>query len=282
MSDISLTPPTRTAKRAIALLTDFGADSFYVGAVKGAILAIDPDAVIIDVTHGVTRHAIAEGSFLLARVWDVFPAGTVFLAVVDPGVGGRRRNLIAATLNRFFVGPDNGLLTDLEDERGIEEVHAIRGTAVDRIRRHPPAGSTFLGRDVFAPAAAALAGGEALRRLARRVASSKRVSVPRVEIAKGAVLGAVRYVDSFGNMLTGISRAHIERALGRAALETIRVTVDNRVEIRGLRAFFAEGRRGALIALLNSWDMVELSVNGGRAIDRFAGLANVDVRVEAA
>lgn len=282
MSDPLLTPPgAAPTQGAIALLTDFGADSFYVGAMKGAILAVDPDAVIVDVTHGVTRHAIEEGSFLLSRVWDVFPPGTVFLVVVDPGVGGRRRNVIATTAGRFFVGPDNGLLTDLDEERGIESVHVIRATAVDRIRRHRPAGSTFLGRDVFAPVAAALAGREPPRRLGGRGAAPKRVAVPRVEVGKGVVRGTVRYVDSFGNMLTGISRAHIERAWRRPALERIRVTVDNRVEVRGLRGFFAEGREGELIALLNSWDMVELSVNAGRAIDRFAGLAKVDVRVDA-
>jgi S-adenosylmethionine hydrolase len=248
---------------------------------KGAILAVDPGAVIVDVTHGVTRHAIEEGSFLLSRVWDVFPPGTVFLVVVDPGVGGRRRNMIVTSAGRFFVGPDNGLVTDLEGERGIEGVHVIRTAAVERIRRHRPAGSTFLGRDVFAPVAAALAGGGSPSLLGRRGAAPKRVAVPRVDAGKGAVTGTVRYVDSFGNMLTGISRAHIERGLGRPALERIRVTVDNRVEIRGLRAFFAEGREGELIAILNSWGMVELTVNAGRAIDRFAGLAKVDVRIDA-
>ncbi len=268
-------------RRAIALLTDFGVDSFYVGAMKGAILAVDPDAAIIDVSHGVTRHSIEEGSFLLSRVWEVFPPGTVFVAVIDPGVGGRRRNLIATGMGRFFVGPDNGLITDVGEERGIDEVHAIRSTAAGRIRRHRATGSTFLGRDVFAPVAAALATGEPLRRLARRVGAARRVTIPRVTIAKDAILGSVRYVDSFGNMLTNISRAHLERTFGTPALERIAVTVDNRIEVRGLRAYFQEGREGELMAFLNSWDLVELSVNGGRAIDRFAGLARVDVRVDA-
>ena len=268
-----------TVRHPIALLTDFGSDSFYVGAMKGAILAVDPDAVITDITHSITPHSIDEGSYVLARVFDVFPVGTVFVAVVDPGVGGRRRNLLVKTAGRYVVGPDNGLLTDIDDTAGIDEVYSIRQSAAEGVRRHVAFGDTFLGRDVFAPVAVALAGGKAVGQLGRRLKAVKRIDIPRVECGKLSIAGTVRYVDRFGNMLTDISGGHIEKAFGKRPLERVGVSVDNKLVAKGIRRYFAQGREGELMAILNSWNMVELSVNGGRAADRFEGLARVDVRL---
>jgi len=268
-----------TARNPIALLTDFGSDSFYVGAMKGAILGVDPDAVIADITHSITPHSIDEGSYVLARVFDVFPVGTVFVAVVDPGVGGRRKNLIARAAGRYVVGPDNGLLTDIDDTAGIDDVYSIRQPAAEEVRKHAAFGDTFLGRDVFAPVAAALAGGKAAGQLGRRLKAVKRIDIPRVECGKQLIAGTVRYVDRFGNMLTDISGSHIEKTFGKRPLAGVGVSVDNKPVAEGIRRYFAEAREGELLALLNSWDMVELSVNGGRAADRFEGLARVDVRL---
>jgi S-adenosylmethionine hydrolase len=267
------------ARNPIALLTDFGSESFYVGAMKGAILTADPGAVVVDVTHSITPHSIDEGSYVLAHVLDVFPTGTVFAAVVDPGVGGSRRNLIAAAEGRYVVGPDNGLLTDVDRTVGLDEVYSIRRSAVERVRRHKAFGDTFLGRDVFAPIAAALAGGTPAGALGSRVKAAKRIDIPVVACGDRRVAGTVRYVDTFGNMLTNISGAHIERAFGTYPLERIGVSVDNRMVVKGIGRYFAQGRRGELMALLNSWNTVELSVNGGRAADRFEGLAHVEVRL---
>ncbi len=268
-----------TARNPIALLTDFGSDSFYVGAMKGAILAVDPDAVVVDITHSITPHSVDEGSYVLARVFDVFPMGTVFVAVVDPGVGTRRRNLIARAMNRYFVGPDNGLLTDIDSLAGIDEVYSIRQSAAARVRKHTPFGDTFLGRDVFAPVAAALAGGQPVGTLGKRVKVMKRIDIPPVECGERAITGTVRYVDRFGNMLTDISGGHIEKTFGKRPLERIGVSVDNKLVAGGIRRHFAQGREGELMALLNSWNIVELCVNGGRAADRFDGLASIDVRL---
>ncbi|MDH3217337.1 MAG: SAM-dependent chlorinase/fluorinase [Candidatus Krumholzibacteria bacterium] len=268
-------------RRAIAILTDFGVDSFYVGAIKGAILGVDPNAVMVDVSHSVAPRSIDEGSFLLARALEVFHEGTVFLAVVDPGVGGRRRNLIAKIKDRYFVGPDNGLISDVVDEWGAGTCYSIRSTAVNGIRTHQGFGKTFLGRDVFAPVAAAIAAGESVRALGRRVKGAARINLPEVELSEGQVAGSNRYVDSFGNIFTNISGHHLRKAFADHPLERIRVTVDNRVEVEGIHHYFAQGREGNLMALLNSWNLIELSVNGGRAIDRFADLATIHVRLEA-
>jgi S-adenosylmethionine hydrolase len=270
-----------TARNPIALLTDFGSDSFYVGAMKGAILAVDPDAVIVDITHSITPQSIDEGSYLLARVFDVFPIGTVFVAVVDPGVGTRRRNLIASVMDRYVVGPDNGLLTDIDSVVEIDEVRSIRQSAVARVRKHAAFGDTFLGRDVFAPVAAALARGEPVGALGSQIKVIKRIDIPRVECGKHSIEGTVRYVDRFGNMLTDISGDHIEKTFGKRSLERIGVSVDNKNVAGGIRRYFAQGRDGEFMALLNSWNIVELSVNGGRAVDRFEGLARIDVRLTA-
>jgi len=273
-----LLKPTR---KPIALLTDFGGEGFYVGAMKGAILAADPRAVVVDITHDIKPHSIDEGSYVLARVLDVFPAGTVFVAVVDPGVGGPRRNLLATAGGRYVVGPDNGLLTDVEIMCGLDEVYSIRPSAAARVRKHPAVGDTFLGRDVFAPVAAALARGTPAGALGSRVKALKMIDIPLVECGDRTIAGTVRYVDAFGNMLTDISGVHIEKTFGTRPLERIGVLVDNRPVVEGIRRYFAQGCEGELMALLNSWNMVELCVNGGRAADRFEGLARIDVRLTA-
>src|ERR1700739_4660182 len=141
----------------VTLLTDFGVDDAYVGAMKGAILTVNPKASIVDLTHGVRPFAVLQGAFLLDSAWRSFPAGTVHIAVVDPGVGGSRKAIAFRTAEHFFVGPDNGLFTFLSDPIG------------ETVELPPPpeAAPTFHGRDVFGPAAARLTVGAALSDLGR-------------------------------------------------------------------------------------------------------------------
>jgi S-adenosylmethionine hydrolase len=271
----------QTTRNVIAILTDFGSDSFYNGAMKAAILSVDPTAMIIDVTHSVSPHAITEASFLLARVFDVFAPGTVFLAVVDPGVGGDRSNLIARFAGRTVVAPDNGLISDVMLDQRCTAAFSIRPEDAERIRAHSASGSTFLGRDVLGPVAASLARGEPAESLADPIDEPVRLELPAVDIGDDVLAGNVRYIDAFGNMLTDVSGGHVERAFGKHPRDRIRVRVDDRDEIRGIGDYFSQGRPGELIAIVNSWNLVEIAVNGGSAAEQLGGSTKTRVRIKA-
>jgi len=132
----------------IAIITDFGYRDFYAGILKAVIARAAPSVRIVDVTHGIVNHAILEAGFVLERVFKYFPEGTVFLAVVDPGVGGSRRNLVFEAGGRFVVAPDNGLISDLAARVEIERCGEILEREIAPYRRHEPSGGTFLGRDI--------------------------------------------------------------------------------------------------------------------------------------
>jgi S-adenosylmethionine hydrolase len=162
----------------ITLLTDFGHLDPYAGIMKGVILGICPEARIVDLTHDVIPYQIAQAAFLLEQSWRYFPAGTIHVAVVDPGVGTARRPLLVEAGGHYFIGPDNGVLPE--------------GEAFEILVDSAPASRTFHGRDVFAPAAARLAMGE------KRV---KPVSDPvRITLERGTVL----HIDRFGNVITNL------------------------------------------------------------------------------
>jgi len=264
--------PENTVPRrsAIVTLTDFGRDSFYVGAMKAAVIAVDPHALIVDLTHGIRPFAVEEASFVLSLVFDFWGAGSVFLVVVDPGVGGDRRNLIVESANRVVVGPDNGLVSDVAARFGVDAAFAITDDGIARVRKHRPAGRTFLGRDVFAPAAAFLAAGGDPGRIADRIDGYHRLALPIVDVGKGYVRGQGRYVDDFGNILTNISRGCLQPAFGDTPLDKLRINVNNMVRVDRVVESFSTGGPGELLAVLDSWNFIELSVNQGRAADRFA------------
>ncbi|RDV81289.1 SAM hydrolase/SAM-dependent halogenase family protein [Ammonifex thiophilus] len=176
--------------RPVAFLSDFGF-SVYVGVVKGVILSLCPGARIVDLTHMVTPFAVREGAWYLLSSYSYFPEGTIFLAVVDPGVGGPRQPLAIRTQRYYFVGPDNGLLFPAAEEDGIEEVFALH--------RHLGASRTFEARDVFAPAVARLARGELLTSLGRPTTIETRLRFHR----RGRE-GEVVVIDSFGNIITNL------------------------------------------------------------------------------
>jgi S-adenosylmethionine hydrolase len=264
----------------VAVLTDFGADSFYVGVMKSVIHAVAPQAEVIDVTHTIGAHAVAEASYVLKTVFDFFRPGTVFLAVVDPGVGGARRNLVTNIGGRFVVGPDNGVLTDLVEVTAPESTHVIDENLLARFRTNRVVGRTFLGRDVFAPAAGAIASGQAPSDIGREsTATPARVDVPVVSVNDNFVSARARYVDTFGNVLTGITTAHLKRAFGSRHHDRVRAVVEG-VDVGPLCEYYGSRPAGTLMALVDSWDVVEVSVSEGRAIDRFPGRAAGEISVE--
>jgi S-adenosylmethionine hydrolase len=241
----------------VTLTTDFGLRDAYVAELKGVMLGIAHAArrplSLVDVTHEVERHDIAEGALALEAAAPFFPPGTVHLAVVDPGVGTARRGLAVAAAGHVFIGPDNGLFTpffDGDDWRAFELAEAeYRLSTVSR---------TFHGRDVFAPAAAHVASGVDPARLGPPVRDPVRLAWPEVRAVAGAVAGAVVHADRFGNLITSIHARTIEPVDADLA---IRVG-GREVPLVGTYADLSVGRPGALIG---SSGRLEIAVREGSA-----------------
>jgi S-adenosyl-L-methionine hydrolase (adenosine-forming) len=238
----------------ITLLTDFGLSDTYVGQVKGVLLSIDPQAQCVDLSHGVPAQDVRTGAFLLWSAVEAFPAGSIHLAVVDPGVGSSRRPIaVRSARGDAFVGPDNGVLVPaVERLGGNAEAVVLDRPAYWR----PRPSSTFHGRDIFAPVAARLANGVPLKELGSLVDRLERpfeIPQPRWE---GAILrGEVVHVDGFGNLVTNIHRTALPPRFD--------------VEIRGRRIamqhHYEAAGEGELLALLGSSDLLEVSVRRGNA-----------------
>lgn len=231
-------------RRIITLLTDFGTADGYVGEMKGVLLSRVPDAVIVDVTHEIPPQDVDGARLTLARVWRRFPPGTIHLVVVDPGVGTDRPALAVGSDERFLVGPDNGVLSP---------ALLIAGARVVILDVPPGASASFHGRDVFAPAAAALALGGELRSLGTDMANPRIRRTPEPQrTGDGGLLGEVIVIDRFGNAITNI--------VGVRA---------GTVEVAGLslplRRTYGEGAIGAPIAIVGSSGLIELAVRDGSA-----------------
>ncbi len=186
----------------IGLITDFGTLDHYVGAMKGAIKKENPDVDIIDITHGVDSYSITNAQYVLVASYSSFPAGTVFCIVVDPGVGSGRRALIAVNAGYVFIAPDNGLLSAVAGQGA--EVFAIDEGLF------PGASPTFHGRDIFAPAAAKLAGGALPSSLGARIHDWVKLELPAYRITDSSVCASVIHVDKFGNVVTSIPSSALE------------------------------------------------------------------------
>jgi S-adenosylmethionine hydrolase len=241
----------------ITLLTDFGLDDAYVGTLKGVILAINPRARLVDLTHAVPPQDIRRAALLLEAAWRFFPRGTVHLAVVDPGVGSARRPIAVEAGGHYFVGPDNGLLGFCFDVPGARGVRL----AESRFHRRPVS-RTFQGRDVFAPVAAHCSRGVRLAALGPALRHPVRLPAPRLRRIAGRLEGEVLLADRFGNLLTSLTR----RALrGAPAQGVLRI---GRARIRGLAGTYADRPRQALGAVIDSSGRVEVFVREGSARER--------------
>jgi S-adenosylmethionine hydrolase len=242
----------------IALLTDFGTQDPYVGAMRGAILSVCPEATLVDVLHEVPPHDVRAGALALDAAYPYYPPGTVFVAVVDPGVGSDRRAIVAAAGPFFFVAPDNGLLTFVLEVHPEARVHVL---ADPRLRREPTS-PVFHGRDLFGPAAARIAGGLALEEAGPRIDDPVRLTLPG-KVRRGERWeGSVLVVDRFGNLVTDLVEADVEAVAGsdRAELD-VRLGTARLPLVRA----YSDVPEGALCALLGSSGRVEVAANRRRA-----------------
>jgi S-adenosylmethionine hydrolase len=252
----------------IALLSDFGTRDHYAGTMKGVMIGICPDVTLLDITHDITPHDVIEGALQLAASYRYFPAGTIFLAIVDPGVGSPRRGIAAEAGDYRFVAPDNGVLTAVLRELPPKRVVEL----TERRYARPTVSRTFEGRDRFAPAAAWLAKGIQLSALGRTVTNYQQVDLPQVALGETQLGGVVLLVDRFGNLVTNIDRRTFE-AFARSQPVTLRVAGR---PIAGVVATYADIRAGEVCALFGSTEHLELAANGesaATALDAARGAA---------
>jgi S-adenosyl-L-methionine hydrolase (adenosine-forming) len=241
----------------ITLTSDFGLHDNYVGTMKGVMLRIHPEVRLIDVTHQITAQDILEASLVLDNGYRYFPVGTVHLVVVDPGVGSGRRPILVAGSEHFFVGPDNGTFTAIIDGDPGARVFELR----DRRYMLPAISDTFHGRDLFAPVAAFLARGVAPEEFGPLVTDPRRLTLPVPRIWGDQIRGEVVHIDSFGNVVSNISRADFERAVGESRF---RVLINGKV-IDRIHRTYSDQERGKALALFGSSDLLEIAVAEGRA-----------------
>lgn len=241
----------------VTLLTDFGAGSGYPAQMKGVLLGLCPEARIVDLSHEVPAYRILVGQALLRDAVPAFPAGTIHLAVVDPGVGGARRGLVVVGGERWaghlFVGPDNGLLWPFT--RG-GRVYELENPELRRAVVAP----TFHGRDVFAPAAAHLALGVPPERFGPEVADPVKLQPPRVRHEGGAVVGEIVHVDAFGNLISNLDLEDLPPGEPGA----LRVSVGGRT-LQGVQRTYSAAPAGELLALIGSAGFLEVAVREGSA-----------------
>ena len=238
----------------ITLTTDFGPGPF-VGLMKGVILGICPEAVLVDVTHAVPPQDVAAGSLVLEQVLEAFPPGSIHLGVVDPGVGTARKGLALAAAGMLWVGPDNGLFSAALERDPRARAWELAQAAYFR----QTVSATFHGRDVFAPVAAHLARGLDPGRLGPPLPDPVRLERSRPEVRHGALVGRVVEVDHFGNLGSDIPRALAEQFLaGRPG-----VVVIGDMRIPGPLTAYGQVPPGQALALFNSSDRLEMAVNQG-------------------
>ncbi|OGQ96568.1 MAG: hypothetical protein A2521_15455 [Deltaproteobacteria bacterium RIFOXYD12_FULL_57_12] len=246
--------------RIITLTTDFGLTDEFVGVMKGIILTHAPLVRIVDLSHQIPPQDIRRASLLLNAAYQYFPADTIHLAVVDPGVGSARLLILVRAAGHLFLGPDNGLFTPLYAEEIFEAAYAVEC----REFFLQPISPTFHGRDILAPVAARLATGLAVSAVGRQLDRQKLVhlAIPPVQREPGRIIGEVLTTDHFGNLTTNITRTDLQQL----AIEGNNVvTTINTRHIRGIRAAYAEVGPGELLCLFNSRAYLEVAINLGNA-----------------
>lgn len=250
----------------ITLTTDFGTRDSYVGAMKGVILGLCPDAQLVDITHEIAPQDITAAAFVMHTCVDAFPAGTVHLVVVDPGVGTQRHPLALQTPLAFYVGPDNGVLSlILQAAMTRWSAAELRAVALSEPRFwRDQVSATFHGRDMFAPVAAYLARGVEIAAMGRPLPIDTLVKLPIPEpIWSGSqsLQGEVVYVDHFGNCVSNITATHLAQI---GSLVTVRVKVGSH-QFDSIKRTFGDVTPGTALALISSSGNLEIALRNGNA-----------------
>jgi len=252
----------------ITLLTDFGIADPYLAMMKGVILSINPNAVIVDVSHSIMTGRIGQASEIIREAFPFFPKGTVHIAVVDPGVGTGRRLLAMEADGQFFVGPDNGIFWPVI--RDSRETIIVQLTENRYFLHHVT--STFHGRDVFSPVAAHISKGEGILQMGVRITDPLKLTMASPCVTGDILFGEITRIDNFGNLITNIRRQDIEDFLKKS----IPVISAGLLEIRKLANTYLDVEEGEPLALINSSGTLEIAINLGRASE-YAGINRAEI-----
>jgi S-adenosylmethionine hydrolase len=245
---------------------------------KGVIATIAPNAPMLDITHGVPAQSIVAGAIALRESWRFFPKRTVFLVVIDPGVGTVRLPIAIETrAGARFVGPDNGVMSLAAEAAGIRRVVVLESERY----RLPDASTTFHGRDIFAPAAAHLAAGTRIAALGPDLASIERIDLPRPEIGRGRIRGEVIYVDGFGNLVTNITREDIAQLPLSFPGRQVWVRMQKGAPMKIFNTY-GDAPPDAILATFGSFELLEIAVRNGNAAGRLGRRAGASVVAQVA
>lgn len=274
----------------ITLTTDFGYDDAYVAAVKGAVLSINPDANIVDISHSIKPQNILQAALILSVAYRYFPKQTIHMAIVDPGVGSERQGIILKTPSATFVAPDNGILSyiiddlvSVENPQLTEQSHDLKemvfkkgleAAAITdpRFWRHPVS-STFHGRDIFAPVAASLSLGISLYEFGEKINSLHVLPIPKPSLdSEGNLVGQVLHVDRFGNLITNIKSNDLPG-------KNVVVEVAGYC-IQGISDYYAQNK--GVMAVVGSSGYLEVSLRDGSACDFLGTTVGDEIKVTSA
>jgi S-adenosylmethionine hydrolase len=258
--------------KIITLTTDFGLKDPYAAEMKAVILGISPNAKIVDITHEIDKFNIRMGAYTLAAACAYFPKGTIHVAVIDPGVGTKRKAILIQTKNARFIGPDNGVLTLAAKGQGIKNVYRIENPKFMLTR----ISNTFHGRDIFAPVAAYLANGISPSGFGREI---RKIVVPRfakIIKRKDALTGEVIHIDGFGNIITNFREEDCE-TMGMEKTVDLKLK-DSRLKLKLCKAYLEVKARQPLV-IIGSHNFLEISINQGNAAENFKVRAGDEVKI---
>jgi len=245
----------------ITLTTDFGLNDHFVGTMKGVILAIVPNAQIVDICHSVQPFDILDGALTIAQAYPYYPAHTVHLVVVDPGVGSARRPILASSEEHNFIAPDNGVLSLMYAR---EKRMSVRHITSDHYFLPEPS-NTFHARDVFSPVAAHLSKGVAADRFGEEITDYVRFGAPRPKsVDERTLRGVVLKVDRFGNLITNITPQDVPK-LFDADPPAFKIAIGSKAPATRICANYAEGSPGEVFGILGSMGFLEVATNRGSA-----------------
>lgn len=248
----------------VTLLSDFGNRDQYVSEMKGSILSLCPSTTLVDISHEIEKFNIRMGAFVLAAASTYFPAGTIHVAVVDPGVGGQRRGLLIETQRAIYIGPDNGILLPAALRDGMKEMHSIENRQFMR----SPVSSTFHGRDVFAYAAGRIACGADVTEVGPEVSDPVSVTLVGAETSHEKISCEVLAVDSFGNIATTASEKDLE-TIGLKVGEGLVMQTKRRAYHLSVGRTYSDTAEGKPVLLVGSYGLLELAINRANAAKRF-------------
>lgn len=248
-----------------ALLTDFGNDDWYVASMKGVIKSINPDAEIVDITHNIKSHSISDGAFVLYNTYSYYPEKTIFVAVVDPGVGSSRKIILLKTTKHFFIAPDNGLLTYIVKDNPKYEAIGIENKKYFL----PDVSSTFHGRDIFSPVAAHLSKDYKIEKFGKKIRRLTMLYIEDAKIEKNAITAPIIYIDKFGNLIINIKKNEFSKVL---KLKEIKNKTGKEILAcqTPLKSSYADVDEGEVVAYWGSSEFLEIGINQASAAKRFS------------